>query len=49
VLKLGLCDVTILGSVRVKVAEFVPFFHCNVSFSGYECIPGGAVMFFPDV
>jgi hypothetical protein len=45
----GLLDTRILGSVRVKVAEFVPFFHCNFSTSGYECIPGGAVMFFPDV
>ena len=26
---------TIEGLVRVRVAEFVPFFHCKVSISGY--------------
>jgi hypothetical protein len=39
---------TIEGLVRVRVAEFVPFFHCKVSISGYVCIPPGEVRFFPD-
>ena len=25
------------GSVRVRVAEFEPFFHCKVNISGYVC------------
>jgi hypothetical protein len=39
---------TIEGLVRVRVAEFVPFFHCKVSISGYVCSPHGEVRFFPD-
>ena len=49
VLITGLSDPTIEGSVRVRVAEFEPFFHCKVSISGYVCTPPGAVMFSPDV
>ena len=30
---------TICGSVRVRVAEFEPFFHCKVNISGYVCAP----------
>ena len=33
----GFTAETILGSVRVKVTEFEPFFHCKVSISGYVC------------
>ena len=48
VLTTGSTAETIEGSVRVRVAEFEPFFHCKVSSSGYVCTPPGAVMFFPD-
>jgi len=36
---------TIEGLVRVRVAEFVPFFHCKVSISGYVWNPPGEVRF----
>ena len=39
---------TIEGLVRVRVAEFVPFFHCKVSISGYVWNPPGEVRFLPD-
>ena len=48
VLITGLAAVMIEGLVRVRVAEFVPFFHCKVSIFGYVCTPPGAVMFPPD-
>ena len=38
----------ISGLVRVRVAEFEPFFHCKVSISGYVCSPEGEVKFFPE-
>ncbi len=37
-----------VGLVRVRVAEFVPFFHCKVSTSGYVWNPPGEVRFLPD-
>ena len=48
VLVTGDFAVMIDGLVRVKVAEFEPFFHCKVSIFGYVCTPPGAVMFPPD-
>ena len=44
----GGCAMSV-GLVRVRVAEFEPFFHCKVNISGYVCNPEGEVKFFPDV
>ena len=46
VLTIGLTAETIEGLVRVRVAEFEPFFHCKVSISGYVCTPPGAVLIY---
>ena len=51
VLTTGSTAETIEGSVRVRVAEFEPFFHCKVSSSGYVCTPpgGSCDSYFPDL